>query len=56
MTVLRYFLRDRRKSAFWWALGFFALAAFTCAFYPSIKGQQDLDQVVKDLPPAVQAM
>lgn len=56
MTVLRYFLRDRRRSAFWWALGFFALAAFTCAFYPSIKGQQDLDQVVKDLPPAVQAM
>lgn len=56
MTVLRYFLRDRRRSAFWWALGFLALAAFTCAFYPSIKGQQDLDEVVKDLPPAVQAM
>ena len=56
MTIFRRFLRDRRRSSLWWALGFFSLVAFTVAFYPSIKGQQNVDQVVKDLPPAVQAM
>lgn len=56
MTVLLRFLEDRRRSSLWWAIGVFGAIFFTMAFYPSVKDQQNLDQVLEDLPPTVQAL
>ena len=56
MNVARRFLQDRRRSSAWWGLAMAGLVLFTVAFYPSIKGQASIDQVVQDLPPAVRAL
>lgn len=56
MTVFLKFLEDRRRSSLWWGLGIMAAVVFTLAFYPSVKGQDDLDQVLEDLPAGVQAV
>lgn len=56
MTVLRRFAYDRRRSMTWWVVGMAALVAFTIAFYPSIEGQEDFDELVQDLPASLQAL
>ncbi|MGH8990102.1 MAG: ABC transporter permease subunit [Acidimicrobiia bacterium] len=55
-VVLARYLRDNRRSAGWWALGMFALVAFTVAFYPSVKDNASFDQLFEDLPDAVRAL
>lgn len=56
MTVLARFVYDRRRSTSWWLLGVAGLVAFTMAFYPSIRGEADFDELVQDLPAALQAL
>ena len=55
MTVLRRSLADRKVSSLWWALGIAGMILASVALYPSVKGS-DVDEIVQDLPPAVQAM
>jgi ABC-2 type transport system permease protein len=56
MTVLRRFLEDRIRSNFWWLVGIAGLTLFSLAFYPSVKDSHDIDDVVKNMPAAVQSM
>jgi ABC-2 type transport system permease protein len=37
--IIRWTLRQRRWSIFWWSLGVAALVGFTLAFYPTIRDQ-----------------
>ncbi|WP_322796345.1 ABC transporter permease subunit [Tepidiforma sp.] len=53
MTIFRRALRDRRRSTLWWVLGLLALNLLTLAFYPSIRGQQEFDDLVQQMPPAL---
>ncbi len=56
MTVFSRFLRDRRRAAVWWMIGMAGLVVFTVAFYPSIRDQTSFDELMEDLPPAIQAL
>ena len=56
MTVFRRFLADRTRTDLWWALAMLANILLNLAFFPGLKGQTELDQTMKDLPPALQAM
>lgn len=54
--VLRRFLRDGRRSTLGWTLGIVAMVVFTIGFYPSVRGQASIDELVRDLPEAVKAV
>jgi ABC-2 type transport system permease protein len=54
--VLRRFLHDGRRSTLGWTVGIVALVAFTVGFFPSVKGQASVDEVVRNLPDAVKAV
>lgn len=56
MTILRRALRDRRNALFWWMLGLAVLNLFTLAFYPTVRGQQNFDELVQQMPEALRAM
>ena len=56
MTVLRRFLRDRRRAYLWWSLGMAAMVGLTVAFYPSIRGEASFEELMEDLPEAVRAL
>ncbi len=49
-------LHDRRRALTWWVLGLLALNLFTVIFYPTIRGQQDFDELVQQMPEALRAM
>lgn len=55
-TVFLRALRDRRRALAWWILGLLALNLFTVIFYPTIRGQQDFDELVQQMPEALRAM
>jgi len=56
VTIFLRTLRDRRRALLWWALGFLALNLLTLAFFPTIRGQQDFDELVQQMPEALRAM
>jgi beta-exotoxin I transport system permease protein len=56
MTLLGRFLQDRRRSMLWWLLAIVGLVAFTAAFFPSVEGDQAIDDAIKDLPEAVREL
>jgi ABC-2 type transport system permease protein len=57
IPIIRYELRRRKWSIFWWGFGVAALIALTLAFYPSIKSQTDqLNKSFGDLSPQVMAL
>ncbi|MEG3069246.1 MAG: ABC transporter permease subunit [Syntrophaceticus schinkii] len=56
INVVRKVMRDQRRSLFWWSIGIAALALYTMLFYPSIAGSPELDQMMRELPPALKAM
>ncbi len=56
VSVVKKVLRDQRRSLFWWAVGISALALYTMWFYPSIATAPELDQMMRELPPAFKAM
>ena len=49
-------LRDQRRSLAWWCLGAGLLAAVMVGFYPSIKGIEGLEEIVKQYPEGLMAM
>jgi ABC-2 type transport system permease protein len=56
MTVFQRFMRDRTRADLWWAVGIFATVLINIAFFPSMEGQAELDEAMKDLPPAMQQL
>ena len=56
MTVLLRSLADRKRSSLWWVLGIAGLVIFTIAFFPSLKGEANVDELVKDMPAGVQVV
>jgi len=48
-------LRDGRRSFIGWSIGLAVLVGFTLAFYPSIKGNESYDDLLKDMPEALQS-
>ena len=56
MTVARRFLTDRRRGFVWWSLGVLLTVGFTVAVWPSVEGQQQFEDLMRDLPPALQAL
>jgi len=56
ISVIKKVLWDQRRSLFWWSIGIGGLALYTMLFYPSIAGSPELDQLMRELPPALKAM
>jgi ABC-2 type transport system permease protein len=49
-------LADRRRGAMWWSIGTFSGVAAIVGLWPSVKGNGDIEDVVKDLPAGVRAL
>jgi ABC-2 type transport system permease protein len=56
MIVAARLLRDRRTATLWWAAGFVALTVFTVAFYPSIKDQRAIEDLLAGMPETFRTM
>ena len=56
MIVMTRQLADRRRGALWWTLGTASAVATIVGLWPSVKGNGDIEDIVKDLPAGVQAM
>ena len=52
-SVLFKTLRDQRQSLMWWVIGMMVLIAITVAFYPSISGTPEFDELYKEIPEAL---
>jgi ABC-2 type transport system permease protein len=55
VIVLRRFLADRRRSLAGWSVAAVLLVLMTVAFYPTIRDQPSIEDVVRDLPDALKA-
>jgi ABC-2 type transport system permease protein len=49
-------VRDRRRSLLWWSVGIVLLVLFTVALYPSLKGEESLNEVIEQMPEALRSM
>lgn len=56
MIIARRFVLDRRRSLLWWAVGMMATVALTVALWPSVRGQEQFEELVRDLPEGLRAM
>lgn len=55
MIVLRRFVTDRRRSFAGWSVAAVLLVLMTVAFYPTIRDQPSIEDIVRDLPDALKA-
>jgi ABC-2 type transport system permease protein len=55
MTVLGRFIADRRRSFLGWSIGALLLMLMTVAFFPTIREQPSMEDVMRDLPDALKA-
>jgi ABC-2 type transport system permease protein len=55
-NILLKTLRDERRTLLWWAIGLSALALYVIAVYPFMRDNAALNNLVKSLPPAIQAI
>jgi ABC-2 type transport system permease protein len=56
MTVFARLLADRRRGALWWALGMATGVAAIVGLWPSVRGNDDIERVVEDLPASIRAL
>lgn len=56
MIVARRLLLDRRRSLVWWSAGIVVMVLLTVALWPSIRGEDQFEDLVQDLPAAVRAL
>jgi len=56
VIVAARLVRDRRRSVLWWMVGIVALVLFTVSLYPSLKGEESLNEVIEQMPEAIRSM
>lgn len=56
MIIARRLLLDRKRGALWWTLGTVLGVASIVGLWPSVKGNGDIEDVVRNLPAGVRAM
>ena len=56
MTIALRMIRDRHRSTGGWLVGVVALVLFTIALYPSVKGQVEVEELMRNLPDAFRGM
>jgi ABC-2 type transport system permease protein len=56
VIVAARLVRDRRRSLLGWSAGIVALVLFTVALYPSLKGEESLNEVIEQMPEALRSM
>jgi ABC-2 type transport system permease protein len=56
MTLFARLLADRRRGALWWALGTILGVASIVGLWPTVRDNQDIERVVRDLPASVRAL
>lgn len=56
LEVFRQALRDTRRGLGWWAVGLTLYVLLILAFYPSIKGDPAISQVIQNLPEALRSL
>lgn len=56
MTVCARLLADRRRGALWWTLGTVAGVAAVVGLWPSVRDNDDIEQIVEDLPASLRAL
>lgn len=55
-VVARRLLADRRRSLLWWSVAFVAFIEINLVFYPSVKGQDDFDQMMEQMPESLRVL
>jgi ABC-2 type transport system permease protein len=56
MQVARRAFADRRRSLSWWVVGSVLYALVIVATFPSVRGQDELNQLMEDYPPELLAL
>lgn len=56
MIVAARLVRDRRRSLLWWSVGIVGLVLFTVSLFPSLKGEESLNEVIEQMPEALRSM
>lgn len=56
VTVARRLLVDRRRSLLWWSVAFVAFIEINLVFYPSVKGQDDFDRMMEQMPESLRVL
>ncbi len=56
MIVARQFVRDRRRALLWWSVGVTAVVVMIASTFPSLAGNQAIEDLFADLPPAIQLL
>ena len=56
MSVFARLLADRRHGALWWAVGMATGVAAIVGLWPSVRGNNDIERVVEDLPASIRAL
>ena len=56
MTVARRLLADHRRSFLWWSLAMAVVVGSTVGLWPSIRGQDQLEDLMRDLPEALRSL
>ena len=56
MTLARRFVLDRRRSFVWWAVGMAVMVAFTVSLWPTIRGEQQFEDLIEELPEGLRAL
>ncbi|KAB2340127.1 ABC transporter permease subunit [Actinomadura rudentiformis] len=56
MNVALRLLMDRRRSLVWWSAAMAGLVLFTVSLYPSLRDQQSVDDLVRELPETLRTM
>ncbi len=56
MTVARRLLADHGRAFLWWSLGMVILVGSTVGLWPSIRGQEQFEELMRDLPETLRAL
>ena len=56
MIVAARMVEDRRRGLLWWTAGVVALIAFTVVLFPTVRGNQDFEELSRNLPVAMRDM
>lgn len=55
-AVTRRLLADRRRSLLWWSVAFVSFIEINLVFYPSVKGQDDFDRMMEQMPESLRVL